>query len=488
MALNKLEFFDSIGYKPHKHQWLYHNSAARFRVPVCGRRFGKSSMAGRDLEPELFHKRKWFWIVGPTYDLAEKEFRVIWDDLIIGKKLGQYKRVKKAYNKRQGNMYIEFPWRTRLECRSADTPESLIGEGLHGVIMSEAAKHKQDTWNRFIRPALADYKGWASFPTTPEGMNWLHKFWQFGQDPSHPAYESWRFPSWYNPYVYPNGYEDEEIQEMLRTLPKEEFEQEIGADFTAFTGRIYSEFQEDQHVINNYTFNPAWPNYMAFDFGYVNPFVCIEFQISPKDEVFVWREHYRKHLINDDHIALLKGREQPPGYHVDLAFGDAADPASVMDISTKLVPCMADPESKKDWREGIDLVKTFLKPRTSTLVVDEYGTPAPDSYGFYVTRDCTNMIREFNNYKAPSPTSGKNPRSPRETANSIDDHALDAIRYGLMHLYKLGARHRLDETVNLTNYESSQPVIETFDSIIEREFSSAGGVGASSMFTWDMEF
>lgn len=441
-------------------------------------------MSGRDLEPELFQKKKWYWIVGPTYDLAEKEFRVIWDDLIIGKKLGQDKRVLKRYNKKQGDMFIELPWRTRLECRSADTPESLIGEGLDGVIMSEAAKHKAETWQRFIRPALADRKGWATFPTTPEGMNWVHKLWQFGQDPAHPEYESWRFPSWFNPHVYPDGYEDEEIQEMLRTIPHEEFEQEIAADFTAFTGRIYKEFQEDTHV-TDVKFNPAWPNYMAFDFGYVNPFACIEFQVAPDDTIYVWREHYKKHLINDDHIHILKNREQPEGYHVDLAFGDAADPASCMDISTKLVQCMALPESKTDWKEGINEVKKFLKPRVSTLVIDEYGTPAPDRVGLYVDRSCVNTIREFNNYKAPSGVGGRNPKSPRETANSIDDHALDAIRYAVMHLFKLGATHRLDETVELMQRENVN-VINTFDSIIEREFANTSAGGFT--ITRDMEF
>ena len=171
--LAKAKYFQTIGYTPHPKQWLYHNSEARFRVPVCGRRFGKSMMAGKDLQPDLFLPNQRFWIVGPTYDLGEKEFRVIWDDLIIAQELGKDKRIKKAYNKRSGDMYIEFPWKTRLEVRSADHPENLVGEALNGVIVSEAAKHKVDTWERYIRPALADKQGWATFPTTPEGQNWL---------------------------------------------------------------------------------------------------------------------------------------------------------------------------------------------------------------------------------------------------------------------------------------------------------------------------
>jgi hypothetical protein len=55
---------------------------------------------------------------------------------------------------------------------------------------------------------------------------------------------------------------------------------------------------------------------------------------------------------------------------------------------------------------------------------------------------CVNVIREFNNYRAAEGRPGKN---PREIAQGVDDHCMDAIRYALMHIYKLGARHHLSE-------------------------------------------
>ena len=176
-------YFKRIGYVPHQGQVLYHNSQARFRLANCGRRFGKSFMAARDLEPKLLEPNKRFWIVGPTYDLAEKEFRVIWRDMIVNLGFGKDPSVSTVYNKRQGNMYIEFTDRnTILEVRSAQNPENLVGESLDGVIMSEAAKHTQETWDRYIRPALGDRRGFADFTTTPEGFNWLYDEWMRGQD------------------------------------------------------------------------------------------------------------------------------------------------------------------------------------------------------------------------------------------------------------------------------------------------------------------
>jgi hypothetical protein len=439
--LDPVAFFKTIGYKPHEQQWLYHKSRARFRLPNCGRRFGKSTMAGRDLEPKLFAPKKTFWIIGPTYDLGEKEFRVIWDDLILKMQLGKDKRVKRAYNKKQGNMFLEFPWGTRVEVRSADHPENLVGEALDWVIMSEAAKHKEETWQRFIRPALADKRGGADFPTTPEGYNWLYGLWMLGQNPEEPDYESWRFPSWANTVVYPGGEDDPEIKLLKRTMSPESFLQEIGADFGSFTGKIYPDWDVQKHV-TNVKFNPAWPNYIAFDWGYTNPLAAIEFQISPRDEVFIWREHYKAFATLPEHVRMLKEREQPPGYHLDMGFGDAADPEAIEYMSVNLVPTIGMPEAKTNWRSGTDLVASFMKD--VEYDTDEFGAPL-ERPRFFVDYSCENVIHEFNNYKANESVKGKN---VPEMGQKVEDHTIDAIRYGLVHIYQLGATYHLTDVMS----------------------------------------
>lgn len=460
-VIDKAAYFQRIGYVPFPKQKLFHTSRARFRAPVCGRRFGKSTMAGRDREPDLLVPDRRGWIIGPTYDLAEKEFRVIWDDMIIGLGLGRNKAIKRAYNKRSGEMFIEFPWQTRIECRSADHPENLVGEKLDFAILSEAAKHKKDTWERYVRAALADRRGTADFPTTPEGYNWLYDIWAYGQNPNHPEYESWQFPSWDNPVVYPLGRTDPEILLIESTTITPWFLQEIGAEFSAFVGKIYEAFKETTHV-KAQAFNPAWPNYIAFDWGFTNPLAAIEFQVDPWDGIHIWREHYRPFLTLPQHIEILKQRDQPPGYHLDLAFGDAADPGAAIYVSTNLVMCYALPEAKSGvqkggrsesgWREGVELVNQFLKLR-QVGEADEFGTPLEEPK-LWIDHSCVNTIREFNNYRAPSSV-GRVLRNPREDAQKYDDHALDAIRYALMHLYKLGANSKLSDVY--TSQAASAP-------------------------------
>ena len=481
--INKNAFFSKIGYTPHKEQLHFHQSKARFRFPNCGRRFGKSLMSGRDMEPKLFLPNRLYWIVGPTYDLGEKEFRVIWDDLIIGQQMGRDGKVKKAYNKKQGNMFIQFPWNTRVEVRSADHPENLVGDALDWVIMSEAAKHNEDTWERFIRPALADRRGGADFPTTPEGYNWLYKQWMLGQDPSLPEYASWRFPSWANSAVYPGGINDPEIKLLKRTMTPEAFDQEIGADFGSFVGKIFPEWNIQDNV-KEVKFNPAWPNYMAIDWGYTNPAAFVEFQVDPQDRIHIWRVHYKAYTRVEDHISQMMSREQPAGYHLDLAFADAADPEAVATVSIQMVPCIADPRAKSGsatgagardaggWREGIDLVRSFIYREEGE---DEFGGPIYAS-ALFVDHSCVPIIEEFNNYRANEGSNGKNaPEGDNKSAN----HATDAIRYGLMHVFKLGATSHLSDVVD--SYDITSRPFATVDN--NNELISVGADNDSGFFT-----
>lgn len=443
-AETKRKWFEAIDYNPFAEQREYHYSQARFKTAVCGRRFGKSTMSAKDMEPELFVPGRYFWIVGPSYDLGEKEFRIIWDDIMIKHGLIRDKRIKKAYNVKSGSMYIEFPWRTRLEVRSAQHPESLVGEGLDGAILAEAAKHKRETWERFIRPALADKRGWADFTTTPEGQNWVYNMYRFGQDPDLEAYMSWRFPSWLNTEVYPGGREDKEIKLLERTTSHEWFLQEIAADFSAFVGKIYGEWDEQKHV-KKIEYNPAWPNYIAFDWGYVNPLAAIEFQVAPDDTIHVWREHYGAYMTLDEHFEAMKNRKQPPGYKIDMTYGDAADPEAIQRTNEKFAPCVGDPESKTNWRDGIDLVKTFLKDRPAELDGDEVPQDGPP--GLFVDHSCRELIAEFGSYRGKSMTHGKDPQDAQDKAVKKNDHGLDALRYGLVHLYILGANYHLDSVM-----------------------------------------
>jgi len=119
------------------------------------------------------------------------------------------------------------------------------------------------------------------------------------------------------------------------------------------------------------------------------------------------------------------------------------------------------PEAKTNWRQGVELVKTFLQLR-EVGKADEYGTPL-ERPKLYIDHSCPNVIREFNNYRAAkSPSAPTNSTSDKNAALKVDDHALDALRYGLMHLFELGARHHLNETFSMSDMRTdNQPFFTT---------------------------
>lgn len=428
--LNVARLYQHLDYGPHPGQQRMHIARERFRVLDCGRRWGKSTSGPMDRIPTMLLKKPTLgWIVAPTYDLGEKEFRVFWQKLVEEMKIPT-ERGKTFYNIRTKDFKITTAWGATVEVRSAEHPESLVGEGLDWVIMAEAAKLKLSHWEKYIRPTLSDKRGSALFVSTPEGFNWFYDLYQRGQDPAHADWWSLKSPTWDNTVVFPDGANDPEILAVKNTLATEVFEQEYGAEFTSFAGRIYSEFDEAYHVIDH-VFNPEWPNYLAFDFGFRNPFVCLNIQVDPAENVYVWDEYYERGIITPEHArrlkAIIKWRVDG-GYH-DPSGSDEAGSLlqEFQDTSVyanaNLRNVMLSP-APNDWKMGVSRVKEWMKLRQPGR---EGGSPKPK---LFIDRNCVNTIKEMNLYRVKEQGDKAAERAdPREEPRKKDDHAMDALRY-----------------------------------------------------------
>ncbi len=439
VGISQASLFNEIGYEPHSDlQWEIHRSQERFIIPCCGRRWGKSQSAGHWMTEKLFQPDSWFWIIGPTYTLGEKEFRVVYDDLFNPKKLGlRHPKIRKGYNARQGNMYIELPWNTHLEVKSADKPdEGLVGEGLSGAIMSEAAKHKMDTWVRYIEPSLSDNRGSAIFPSTPQGFNWYHGLFELGADPNHLAFKSIHAPSWTNPISFPGGLDDPEIQRIKSVASPQWFDQEYGAKFTSFEGMIYDEFDRTVHV-REFDYNPTWRNFEVFDFGFADPFVCLSIMVDMSDNVYVWREYYVRYKATMEHGYFLRDRKNPDGYHVNAMFGDPRGADEIATLSMILGPIYA---RAVPWKMGIEAVKRNMR-------IQPDGMPK-----LFIHPRCVNTIKEIESLQVrKAPTEIKN---AMEGQRDKDDHTADTLRYFFSEYFVLGAGGSLGDVYSKGQTES----------------------------------
>jgi hypothetical protein len=442
--------FKKMNYEPHSAgQWECHDSDKRFRILCCGRRWGKTTFGGNELTVAAMDHANpgYYWIVGPNYVQGEKEFRVVYHNLIT--KLGLGPKIKKQYNVSQGQMRIEMPWGTVIEVKYADRKDGLLGEGLKGVIMAEAARHDVDTWEMFVRPALADHRGWAIFASTPKGHNWYQGLWLMGQIRSlHPDYESWRLPSWTNNHVYPLGRDDPEILLIESTVSEPYFAQEIAAEFTSFVGKIYTDFDPKIHVpAKRIEYNPHWRNFWVFDYGFADPFVCLDVMVDPEDNVYVWREYQQRYLSSWEHGMVLKGvgvpdkgiagRQNPERFRVDAMYGDPRGADAEATLALVLGQVFS---QDVDRNEGYEAIRRWLQPQSN-------GKPK-----LFIDSSCTELIRQMENLHLKEAKDGRN--AP-EVQHDYDDHGPDALRYFFTYYFVHGYGSRLSDVYSQAELQGS---------------------------------
>ncbi len=367
-------------------------------------------------ELEQKQQQRRFWIVGPNYDDAEKEFRVFYDAC---KRLQMPFDRPGTYNDpRAGNMKVTlFGGAFVVECRSADHPESLDGESLNGVIMVEAAKIKGFVWDKFIRPALADKKGWSLHTSTPEGKNHFYELWKKGQDPNTPTWDSWRMPSWANTTIFPSGIHDTEIVDMKEDMSAEFFNQEIAALFTESVGRVFKDFDEETHV-RDIPYDPRWPTYLAVDYGWTNPFVALLIQKDVFDNVYVIGEYRCTGKdINEIARELLTWRGGLVR-NAKILYPDPAEPGDTA-ILAKALKMHFNPDTGGELKHRLEYIRKGLKLGPEHALIEQQ-LPS-----LFFDRSCTGLIHEMNEYRYPERKSED--KEAKEDPMDKDDHGPEAL-------------------------------------------------------------
>lgn len=246
--------------RPRDYQKSILESAARFKLAACGRRWGKSTTGlvatlighgptmpdGLPMFPGAIHGWPIYWVV-PDFPTSGYDR---WRDL---KSATGRCRVSKSELEHR----IVLPGGGSVAVRSANDPDSLRGPGIKGAVLDEAPLMPEIVWTEVLRAALADLHGWAMFLSTPKGRGgkagWFYRFWLRGidpdtivrlkleHDPRRPGWESWQRPSSQNPdmsrmYLDANGDETNELLDARKDLTALKFAQEYEAEFVVSGG------------------------------------------------------------------------------------------------------------------------------------------------------------------------------------------------------------------------------------------------------------
>ena len=193
--------------EPHINQQSILEDKTRFRVVMCGRRFGKSELSQIAIIVNAVYGKSVAYIT-PTYKLAKTFFD----------KLTQIV----PFDNNKSELIIRFPTGGSIEFFTGERLDNLRGRKFHLVVIDEASfiPNLEEGWLNSIRPTLTDYKGRALFLSTPKGKNFFYSLYLKGLQ-NETEWKSYKFTTYDNPYI-----DHSEIEDAKRQLPAAVFEQE----------------------------------------------------------------------------------------------------------------------------------------------------------------------------------------------------------------------------------------------------------------------
>lgn len=229
--------------RPHRGQQQVLESNKRFKVLLCGRRWGKSQVAQHIAITRMLNKQHIAYVT-PTFDLAKKFFNDILLTLPV--------QIIKGLNKT--DLQIELITGGSIKFFSGEVLDRFRGYKFHYVIVDEAAfiSDLKEAWNSAIRPTLSDYQGGALFVSTPRGKEFFYSLYLKGLDILEEEYESFHFASNTNPFFPPD-----EFEAARKSLPEMVFRQEYLAIAGENSNNPFGTDNINQNIIQTLSNEPT---------------------------------------------------------------------------------------------------------------------------------------------------------------------------------------------------------------------------------------
>lgn len=201
--------------EPHEGQQKVLDSDARYKVLLCGRRWGKTLISQIIAIQTMLEGGKVAYVT-PEFSLGKEFF----------KEILKYLPPQLIRFNHKADLYIELITGGELKFFSGEALDSFRGRHFHLAIIDEAAaiSNLQEAWGSAIRATLSDYQGKAIFISTPKGQNYFYALFLLGKN-REKGFESFHFTTYDNPYIL-----KEEIEAMREEMSDAEFRQEIMAE------------------------------------------------------------------------------------------------------------------------------------------------------------------------------------------------------------------------------------------------------------------
>lgn len=219
-----------------------------------------------------------------------------------------------------------------------------------------------------------------------------------------------------------------QIDFLLSTMPEDEKKARREGRFIQIGGLIYKDFGP-QHVIPKIEVDSDewrimkknWTFFLMMDHGFNNP-TCFLWGATDKDgKVIIFDEHYASQMVVSEHATVVRGRNDFYGIYPDYFIGDPSiansDPITGTSVQIEYaiagIPILP---GNNDVKIGINVVARALRDRQ-----------------IWITQNCEHLIWEMARYRWATWSSKiiAEKRNVKEEPNKKDDHACDALRYGM---------------------------------------------------------
>lgn len=432
-------------YAPHPKQESVHKSKARYKVLNWGRRTGKSTLAVNYIVWEALKKYESYvkegkqirspfnyFIIAPTYRQAKTIF---WNDIVktqIPREIvAKTDETELSLNIPHHNTDFgepnvhpnaeDLPAIT-ISLKGAENEDSLRGVKLSGVVLDEYAYIKPLVWDKIIRPALSDERGWAIFISTPNGFNHFFELKEHAEQSKNWFYS--HATIYDNPYIPVEEIAEIKHDELKKDPDGNTWFQEYLADFRQMTGLVFKQFDRKKHLIEPDNIPEEGTNLIGVDFGWENPTACVFARIDHDNNWYIYDLIYQNHLTTDEIIQRL--RDKMTGQYFTAVVGDSAQAQEIANMKAKNFPIKAVQKrgsGKIDSVQlGVRLISDKLKPQPTVI-----GELKPK---LFIRKDLLPLIHEFEKYRYPQDTEGSMVNKDRPVDEN--NHAIDALRYLMM--------------------------------------------------------
>jgi len=240
-----------------KAQRMIADAPFRFRVACCGRRFGKTHLALREIARFASKPDQKVIYVAPTYRMAKN---ILWKK--IRKKLVSLNWVRKV---NETELSLELINGSEIQLKGAENFDSLRGTGNDFIVLDEVADMHPEAWYEVLRPTLSDTGGHALFLGTPRGMNHFKDLYDNALTKSN--WVSFQFTT-----LDGGNVPEDEVAQARQDLDARTFSQEYEATFQNFSGIIAYAFGQ-HNILSADSVTATEPLILGTDFN-VSPMSC----------------------------------------------------------------------------------------------------------------------------------------------------------------------------------------------------------------------